>query len=102
METDERLLHQVLGGISVVAEHTGETHQRTTFLCEHLRHENIGIGSKRRCRCCVQRHVNVTAIESGGPRATDVVVELSVEGEDPADHGEREDVQSMQEAHQQE
>jgi hypothetical protein len=103
MQPDERFLHQVLGCIAVVAEHTGEAHQRTALLSKHLSDERVGIDrSMSSNRRCLERHVIVDAISSDGLGAGDVIVELSVERKNPADHREGEDVQSVQQTHQQE
>ena len=43
-ETNEGLLHDVLSGVSVVHEETGETHQRSCLSVEQIQHRALLVG----------------------------------------------------------
>ena len=42
-EADERLLHEVLGGVAIVDEQPGEAHQRRALGAEHVGDEPIDV-----------------------------------------------------------
>ena len=49
-ETDERLLHEVLGGVAIVDEQPGEAHQRHAFGPEHVGDEPVDVERRYRHR----------------------------------------------------
>ena len=107
---NECFLHKVLGCISIVAEQPSEPDERCSFLFEYFRHERVRVDTNDRRKRSLSRHVVCSLdtrlsvahlAELRSTRTDNVVIELSIESEDPADHRQGQDIQAMKQPHQQ-